>query len=489
MAATVAAALVFVLLMLLLVGLLVYLFYPALTSAAWGTAGGVTRSSSPLSSSSSSTKTAASAAAALSPVLIHISSYGGRSSYESNQQQQHEQHTEPPRPVPPPLLSVIIPAYNEEVRLPLMLEPALAYLSDPRCQALRDLRRHHHSLNSKNSSGDASDSSDIRTTTTASTEKDAVVVVEWIVVSDGSTDSTERVYRDFCQRQSTPQSPPWEYDEDSATRTRPTDTAEGGGHATSDPCPEPIQSVVMQWKYLALPQNQGKGGAVRAGMLSSTGRYRLMVDADGATQFDHLSKLASALLWSKEEDTDAAHHNSASAAVVVWGSRAHLQDSSSPEKRNQRSLPRQVLMKSFHAFVKLICTRADSPYIRDTQCGFKLFPMQEALLLFSHLHLRGWAFDTELLILSSFLRIPVVEVAVNWHEVDGSKLSTSAVNVLLVSASMLRDMICVRLCYEWGIWTILPGSEDSSSAQPTSSLSASATTTAEPATTSRSKSE
>jgi glycosyltransferase involved in cell wall biosynthesis len=504
MAVTVAAAdLVFVLLMLLLVvGLLVYLFYPALTSAAWGHTssnvnlpilGAATRSST-----SSSTKTTAAAAAALSPVLIHVSSHGRRSSYESNQQQQHEQHTEPPPSVPPPLLSVIIPAYNEEVRLPLMLEPALAYLSDPRCPALRDLRRHHHYLNSKsnNENADAIDSSDTTTTTSTS-----AVVVEWIVVSDGSTDSTERVYREFCQRQSPPQSPPSEFDEEeedeAATRRRPHDTNTNNA-SSSDPC-ETSVAVMMQWKYLALSQNQGKGGAVRAGMLSSTGRYRLMVDADGATQFDHLSKLASALvLRSKDADAAAAttssNSSSASAsasAAAVWGSRAHLQDS--PEKGNQRSLPRQVLMKSFHAFVKLICTRSDSPYIRDTQCGFKLFPMREALLLFSHLHLRGWAFDTELLILSSFLRIPIVEVAVNWHEVDGSKLSTSALNVLLVSASMLRDMICVRLCYEGGIWTIHHpgGGEDdssSSSAQPTSSLSASATA-AEPATTSRSKSE
>jgi glycosyltransferase involved in cell wall biosynthesis len=507
MAATVAAALLFVLLMLLLlVGLLVYLFYPALTSAAWGNAGGVTRPSSTLSSSSSSsstktTKATASAAAdALSPVLIHVSSHGRRSSsYESNQQQQppsqQQQDDNKPPSIPPPLLSVIIPAYNEEVRLPLMLEPALAYLSDPHCPALRDLRRHHHFLNSKNSSGDASDSSDIRTTTTTASTDDgvAVAVVEWIVVSDGSTDSTERVYREFCQRQSPPQSPPDEEEDSAATRRRPHDT-DGDNASSSDPCPQPIETIVMQWKFLALSENQGKGGAVRAGMLSSTGMYRFMVDADGATQFDHLSKLASALLLlSKEADADAAaSSNSSSASAVVWGSRAHLQDSSSPDKRNQRSLPRQVLMKSFHAFVKLICTRSDSPYIRDTQCGFKLFPAQEALQLFSHLHLRGWAFDTELLILSSFLRIPILEVPVNWHEVDGSKLSTSALNVLLVSASMLRDMICVRLCYEWGIWTIHHhgGGEDdsSSSAQPTSSLSTSATT-AEPATTSRSKSE
>ena len=40
------------------------------------------------------------------------------------------------------------------------------------------------------------------------------------------------------------------------------------------------------------PQNRGKGGAVRAGVAASTGRYILMVDADGATTFSCYDKLS-----------------------------------------------------------------------------------------------------------------------------------------------------------------------------------------------------
>ncbi|CAM9176301.1 unnamed protein product, partial [Phaeothamnion confervicola] len=46
------------------------------------------------------------------------------------------------------------------------------------------------------------------------------------------------------------------------------------------------------------------------------------------------------------------------------------------------------------------------------------------------------------------------EVAVNWHEVPGSKLIQSKLDILTTSAAMLRDMLCVRLCYVAGWWRV-----------------------------------
>jgi dolichyl-phosphate beta-glucosyltransferase len=37
---------------------------------------------------------------------------------------------------------------------------------------------------------------------------------------------------------------------------------------------------------------------------------------------------------------------------------------------------------------------------------------------------------------------------------DGSKLHTGKLALLVASAGMLRDMICVRTCYSVGIWKI-----------------------------------
>lgn len=237
---------------------------------------------------------------------------------------------------------------------------------------------------------------------------------------------------------------------------------------------DPVVVIVHAFKYLALDPNRGKGGAVKAGILAATGLYRLMVDADGATRFSDLSKLTSSILPRPEEENDGA----TTAAVTAWGSRAHLQDQSDHKKK--RSLPRQVLMHGFHAFVKLLGTRKGSTYVRDTQCGFKLFSQRAAVLLFSNLHLTGWAFDVELLILCSFFHFPVVEVPVEWREVDGSKLSTSPLNVAKVALSMLRDMICVRICYETGLWKIQqpPAASAKSSGATASSAQSSSTTAA-----------
>ena len=45
-------------------------------------------------------------------------------------------------------------------------------------------------------------------------------------------------------------------------------------------------------------------------------------------------------------------------------------------------------------------------------------------------------------------------MTVPWKEIDGSKLNTSPFNLAMVAICMLRDMICVRLCYTLGIWNI-----------------------------------
>lgn len=312
--------------------------------------------------------------------------------------------------IAPPLLSVVVPAYNEESRLPGMLQSAFNYLQTVEtCPALSDLRKaidRRRQVLQRKKGDEATANQPSSTDTTGSFEVNSQV--EWIIVSDGSTDATEQVYRDFAMQ--------------TALRNKLTD----GSHPHS-------------WRLLILPQNSGKGAAVKAGMLAARGRYCLMVDADGATEFDNLQRLTD-VVQTASNDTEPVN--------CVWGSRAHLQDT------QRRGMVREVLMKGFHFFVRfLVCT--NSTYVKDTQCGFKIFEQPAAHRLFHNLHIRGWAFDTELLVLVARLKqLRVAEVPVNWHEVDGSKLSTSPFQLACVSLSMLRDMICVRLCYELGVWKV-----------------------------------
>lgn len=41
-----------------------------------------------------------------------------------------------------------------------------------------------------------------------------------------------------------------------------------------------------------------------------------------------------------------------------------------------------------------------------------------------------------------------------WQEIEGSKLIQSKLDIITTSLTMLRDMLCVRLCYTFGIWQV-----------------------------------
>ncbi len=225
--------------------------------------------------------------------------------------------------------------------------------------------------------------------------------IEWIVVDDGSSDQTGRAFCHHVEQQQQQQ------------------------QQQQQPSPN------MYYKLIALPQNLGKGAAVQSGMLAATGQYCLYVDADGATSFGPgLEALINQMVSGKE--------------FVFMGSRAHLQQ--------ERSFLRRFLALAFRVLLTITLGPA-AQHIRDTQCGFKLLSRNAAQQIFRTLHLQRWAFDIEVLYLAVHLQVMVKEEVVPWHEVEGSKLNTSIWNLALVSLSMLRDMICVRLCYQLGIWS------------------------------------
>jgi len=280
-----------------------------------------------------------------------------------------------------PLLSIVMPAYNEEERLPIMLDSALAYLQPHRAKILNICR----AIALKRGESVPLTSSQI----------------EWLIVSDGSKDRTCDIARIYGKKWSSPND---------------------------------------SWKLIELKRNGGKGAAVKAGMLRTTGLLCLMVDADGATEFGKgLELVLNQLLNSLEDSTRL------STGAAVFGSRAHLVKDKSVA---QRSFVRNLLMHAFQFFVKFFVTT----HVRDTQCGFKLFTRDATVAVFRNLHLRRWAFDTEVVVRAEQLGIPISEVSVPWHEVDGSKLSTSKLALAIVSLGMLRDMICVRACYAMRIW-------------------------------------
>jgi dolichyl-phosphate beta-glucosyltransferase len=308
-------------------------------------------------------------------------------------------------------LSIIIPAYNEQERLPAMLQEAYAYFCCPTTKASEEMA-----------------------SSSLSSDDHVVVVssVEWILVNDGSIDDTTEVYRRFAL----------------AT----TNSGSSSSTSTSSDQPPSATSRVrnMTWQVITFATNRGKGAAVQAGMLAATGDYLLMVDADGATQFgtglEALLRVLLALPSSSQQQQDEEVEGE-NGVDVVFGSRATLSTAV------ERSVLRRLLQFIFHLCVVIF---VGCRHIEDTQCGFKLFKREAARHIFTILHLRRWAFDTEMLYLAVQLQYIVREVPVTWHEVDGSKLHTTLYHLAYESIGMLRDMVCVRLCYTLRLWTIIP---------------------------------
>ncbi|KAK5643902.1 hypothetical protein RI129_007747 [Pyrocoelia pectoralis] len=259
-------------------------------------------------------------------------------------------------------LSVIIPAYNEEVRLSPMLDECIAFLEDR--------------------------------------AKDGNFRYEIIVVSDGSVDNTVLVAKKYCK-----------------------------------------QLGIEKFRILELETNRGKGGAVRLGMLSARGAFLLFADADGATKFADFSKLEQSLKQALKSDYLLEPEVCANQMRIAVGSRAHMQD----DAVAHRSIFRTILMHGFHTFVWMFAVRD----IKDTQCGFKLFTRKAAMMCFDSLHVERWAFDAELLYIAKKLNIPVTEVAVNWTEIEGSKLVP-----IWSWLQMGKDLFVIWLRYQIGAWDI-----------------------------------
>ncbi|XP_067949300.1 dolichyl-phosphate beta-glucosyltransferase-like [Watersipora subatra] len=185
-------------------------------------------------------------------------------------------------------------------------------------------------------------------------------------------------------------------------------------------------------KVLTLIKNRGKGGAIRRGVLSSSGRSILFADGDGATTFEDYNKLDSVMNTCLTEGDKE---------VVVCGSRAHLEQ----EAIAERSMFRTFLMKGFHLCVWLLCVKG----VKDTQCGFKLLSRPAAQRLFTSLHVERWAFDVELLYIAQSLGMRIEEVAVRWQEIEGSKLVP-----FWSWLQMGRDLLFIRLRYTLGLWKL-----------------------------------
>ena len=169
-------------------------------------------------------------------------------------------------------------------------------------------------------------------------------------------------------------------------------------------------------RVFALPENRGKGAAVKRGMLEATGAAIVFMDADLSTPLEELPRFLGAL--------DSGHQ-------VVIGNRR------SPGSKITRRQPwiRETLGKGFTLLTRTLLV----PGVHDFTCGFKAFEKEAAREIFARSTQAGWAFDAELVVIASLRGYRLAQVPVTWRHEDGTK-----VRLLTAVFGSLRELLAIK---------------------------------------------
>lgn len=167
-------------------------------------------------------------------------------------------------------------------------------------------------------------------------------------------------------------------------------------NGSTDRTAEVVRQKMGTVPHLLLMEEDGvgKGDAVRAGMLGTTGAIRLFTDADNSTDISHVEKMwplfergYEVVICSRDaKDAKGAHQ----AVSQVWFKR---------QLGNMGNL-----------FIQIMAV----PGIWDTQCGFKAFRAEAAERIFSQMRIQKFGFDVEALALARFLGYRIGIVPAYW---------------------------------------------------------------------------
>ena len=170
--------------------------------------------------------------------------------------------------------------------------------------------------------------------------------------------------------------------------------------------------AIKNFNIISLPQNRGKGAAVRAGVMASQGDQVVFMDADGATGIDQLPKMMYAL-----ESADIAIGNR-------WMKGAKAE--------------RHSLLRALSGFLYRNYMRLFGLGSIDTMCGFKGYQSHVAKDLYENLQEKRWLFDTEIAYKAVQQKYRIRNFPIAWESKDGSKLDTKT---LIKSALSIFPLI------------------------------------------------
>lgn len=173
------------------------------------------------------------------------------------------------------------------------------------------------------------------------------------------------------------------------------------------------------------PNNRGKGFAIREGMQEANGKYALFIDVDLAIPLEKL---------------DECNEYISEECPVIVGSR-NLEDSTIKKKQ-------PLFRRPLGSVFSILTNNFLGLNYSDYTCGFKLFRLDVAKMIFSNLTINGFAFDAEILYLAKKFGFSVKEVPVEWRHDSGNEVS-----LLKSSTRMLRDIIKIRVNDWLGVYS------------------------------------
>jgi dolichyl-phosphate beta-glucosyltransferase len=162
-------------------------------------------------------------------------------------------------------------------------------------------------------------------------------------------------------------------------------------------------------------QNYGKGRAVKSGILASRGDHILFLDADASQSTDNIGLMIAA----------ARNHD------FIIGTRKYGND--------PKPVVRRILSRIWKSIAKRVIRG-----IHDTQCGFKCFSREKALLLAKYQRTSRWAFDVEYIAIALENGWDIYQLPINWKHSGGSKfrpVRDSLMSSLSIMAILGRKLV------------------------------------------------